>query len=99
MKKIEDQKSWTPPTTNHSNKKKVFGVGSEILIKYKRIKWTPSIKASHFLPRRNTEIIFRYKLFERREMEPWVCFRTHPTGDIFISHLKINFWLPTNPRV
>ena len=34
----------------HQNKTKVFGVESEILIKYKRIKWTPSCKASHLLP-------------------------------------------------
>ena len=34
----------------HQNKKKVFGYKSEILIKYKRIKWTPSRKASHLLP-------------------------------------------------
>ena len=30
----------------HQNKTKVFGVESEILIKYKRIKWTPRVKAS-----------------------------------------------------
>ena len=34
----------------HQNKKIIFGVKSEILIKYKRIKWTPSRKASHLLP-------------------------------------------------
>ena len=33
----------------HQNKTKVFGVESEILIKYKRIKWTPSVKASLLL--------------------------------------------------
>ena len=36
----------------HQNKKKVFGYKSEILIKYKRIKWTPSSKASQITPRR-----------------------------------------------
>ena len=52
MKKIEDQKSWTPDTTHppstihHPNKIKISGIESEILIKYKRIKWTPSGKAS-----------------------------------------------------
>ena len=29
----------------------IFRVESEIVIKYKRIKWAPSRKASHFLPR------------------------------------------------
>ena len=38
-------------------KKKVFGVGSEMLIKYKRIKWTPSRKASHLLPGGKTSFI------------------------------------------
>ena len=32
------------------NKKIFFGYKSEILIKYKRIKWTPSRRASHLLP-------------------------------------------------
>jgi len=35
---------------HQQNKKKVSGYKSEILIKYKRIKWTPSRKASHLLP-------------------------------------------------
>ena len=39
-----------PHSLLHPNKKKVFGVESEILIKYKRIKWTPSRKASLLLP-------------------------------------------------
>ena len=39
-----------PSTTHHPNKKNVFGVESEILIKYKRIKWTPNRKALHLLP-------------------------------------------------
>ena len=34
----------------HQNEKIIFGVKSEILIKYKRIKWTPSRKALHLLP-------------------------------------------------
>ena len=42
-----------PPSANHLlYKYKVFGVESEILIKYKRIKWTPSRMASPFLPER-----------------------------------------------
>ena len=41
-----------PPTIHHPpNKKKVSALKSEILIKYKRIKWTPSCKASLLLPR------------------------------------------------
>ena len=39
-----------PSTTDHQNKKKVSALKSEILIKYKRIKWTPSCKASLLLP-------------------------------------------------
>ena len=34
----------------HPNKKKVSALKIQILIKYKRIKWTPSRKASHLLP-------------------------------------------------
>ena len=42
------QKSGSPSTTttHHPNKIKISGVEIEILIKYKRIKWTPSGKAS-----------------------------------------------------
>ena len=43
MKKIEDKKSAPHPPLN---KTKISGVKSEIRIKYKRIKWTPSGKAS-----------------------------------------------------
>ena len=39
-----------PTSVIRQNKTKVFGVKNEILIKYKRIKWTPSRKASHLLP-------------------------------------------------
>ena len=39
-----------PPPTIHQNKKKVSALKSEILIKYKRIKWTPSCKATLLLP-------------------------------------------------
>ena len=38
------------PPPHPQNKTKIFGVKSEILIKDKRIKWTPSRKASHLLP-------------------------------------------------
>ena len=41
-----------PPTIHIPYKYKVFGVESEILIKYKRIKWTPSRMASLFLSER-----------------------------------------------
>ena len=34
----------------HTEIKQIFGIKSEILIKDKRIKWTPSRKASHLLP-------------------------------------------------
>ena len=50
IKRFEEPKSGHPPTTNHQNKKKVSALKSEILIKYKRIKWTPSCKASLLLP-------------------------------------------------
>ena len=39
-----------PSTTDHQNKKKVSALKSEILIKYKRIEWTPSCNASLLLP-------------------------------------------------
>ena len=39
-----------PPPSDHQNKKEVTALKSEILIKYKRIKWTPSCKASLLLP-------------------------------------------------
>ena len=39
-----------PPSTHHQNKKKVFALKIQILIKYKRIKWTPSCKASLLRP-------------------------------------------------
>ena len=48
IKKFKELKSWTPPTTKI--KKKVSALNSEILIKYKRIKWTPSRKASLLVP-------------------------------------------------
>ena len=32
------------PTTDHQNKKKVSALKSEILIKYKRIKWTLAVR-------------------------------------------------------
>ena len=49
--RFKDTKSWILPTpTRHQIKKTVFGVESEILIKYKKIKWTPSRKASLLLP-------------------------------------------------
>ena len=50
IKWFKEPKSGAPPTTHHQNKKKVSGVKSEILIKYKRIKSTPSRKASLLLP-------------------------------------------------
>ena len=38
------------PHPHPQNITKIFGIKSEILIKDKRIKWTPSRKASHLLP-------------------------------------------------
>ena len=49
FKRFEEPKSG-PPTIHPQNKKKVSAPKSEILIKYKRIKWTPSCKASLLLP-------------------------------------------------
>ena len=48
INKFKVQKSGSPSTTttHHPNKIKISGVEIEILIKYKRIKWTPSGKAS-----------------------------------------------------
>ena len=45
-RKLRPKKS----ATIRLNKTEVFGVKNEILIKYKRIKWTPGRKASHLLP-------------------------------------------------
>ena len=57
MKKFEEPKSGhpstfhhPPPTIHHQHKKKVSAFKTQILIKYKRIKWTPSCKASLLLP-------------------------------------------------
>ena len=45
IKKIKDQEvsatTYHPPSTTTINKK-IFGVGSEILLKYKKLKWTSS---------------------------------------------------------
>ena len=52
------------PHSHHRNKTKIFGVKSEILIKDKRIKWTPSRKASHLLPqgdKTKSEILIKDK--------------------------------------
>ena len=48
IKRFEEPKSGThhPPTI----KKKSLRTQDQILIKYKRIKWTPSCKASLLLP-------------------------------------------------
>ena len=49
---LEKQKV-APHTNNHQSKKKKkknSGINNEILIKYKRMKWTPSCKALHLLP-------------------------------------------------
>ena len=43
---LKDQKVAPHPL----NKTKISGVESEILIKYKRIKWNSSRRASHLLP-------------------------------------------------
>ena len=56
FKRFEEPKSvpstihHPPPTIHLQNKKKVFALKSEILLKYKRIKWTPSCKAAQLLP-------------------------------------------------
>ena len=49
---LKNKKVRHPPSTLHPplNKTKIFALKSEILIKYKRIKWTPSRKASLLLP-------------------------------------------------
>ena len=58
-----------PSTIHHPNKKKISGVESEILIKYKRIKWTPIGKASllssqgdNFLPTSHSTHFTHYTL-------------------------------------
>ena len=49
-KKVRHPHPHPHPHQHQQNKKKDSGYKSEILIKYKRIKWTPSRKASHLLP-------------------------------------------------
>ena len=49
MKRFEEPKSGHPPTIHHpppTTKKKSLRTQDQILIQYKRIKWTPSCKAS-----------------------------------------------------
>ena len=48
LTKKSDTTDHPPPTIHHQNKK-VSALKSEIIIKYKRIKWTPSCKASLLL--------------------------------------------------
>ena len=56
FKRFEEPKSvpstihHPPPTIHPQNKKIISALKSEILIKDKRIKWTPSCKASLLLP-------------------------------------------------
>ena len=50
MKRYEEPKSGHPSTFHHQNKKEVSALKIQILIKYKRIKWTPSCKATLLLP-------------------------------------------------
>ena len=53
MKRLEEPKvAIHPPSTTHHppNKKKVSALKIQILIKYKRIKSTPSCKATLLLP-------------------------------------------------
>ena len=62
-KKVRHQHQHPHP----QNKTKIFGIKSEILLKYKRIKCTPSRKASHLLPGGKiisvptTKILIKYK--------------------------------------
>ena len=49
MKKFEET-LYRPPTAHPQNKTKNFVLKREILINYKRIKWTPSYKATLLLP-------------------------------------------------
>ena len=56
--KIKDQKvgHHPPPTTQQRN----LGVGNDILINWKRSKWTPSPTALHLLPG-----IFKMKYYQQ----------------------------------
>ena len=65
MKKFKDKKG-PPPSTIPPNKTKIFWVESEILIKYKRIKWTPRVKALQLSSqgdnlRTQNKILIKYK--------------------------------------
>ena len=57
-----------PHQHQHQNKTKVFGVESEILIKYKRIKLTPRVKTSLLSSK-------GYKIYEN-QLDP-SCYVSH----------------------
>ena len=84
-----------PPTIHHQNKKKVSAFKSEILIKYKRIKWTPSCKASLLLPGGKvsvikSEILIKYK---RLKWTLAVRLRSYSQGDKKLSiKYNTNIW-------
>ena len=56
-KKVHHPHPHQHPHPHHRHKTKVFGVKSEILKKDKRIKWTPSPRASHLLPGGNLKYL------------------------------------------
>ena len=66
MERFEEQNSGTPSTLHHPPPtikiKKVTAFISEILIKYKRIKWTLSCQATLLLPGGQTSILFYFWL-------------------------------------
>ena len=67
--RFKEQKSWTPPTAHPPlNKTKISGIKSEILIKYKRIKWTLAVRLRTYSQGDKTnisgiesEILIKYK--------------------------------------
>ena len=57
IKRFKEPKSGPPPTTHHPlNKTFIFGVESNTLLKYKRIKWTPEGHKLRLFPSQGDKI-------------------------------------------
>ena len=69
--RFKEQKSWTPSSARPSlNKTKISGIKSEILIKYKRIKWTPRREGFALSFQGDKTKIFGYIKYNRIKWTP-----------------------------
>ena len=96
------EENWRPKksATIHPSKTKVFGVKNEILIKYERIKWTASRKASPLLPGgKYRSIIFYFGLSAKSRKYLWFWYHYRGNLIYFFEKLQISviiviwFWL------